>query len=99
VSDALIRTLAITFALHPGMAARLLSEHRDDGSGRCRVCAAGPQGIRQRWPCQIAWYARRAAELDEESRARTSVACAAGPGAGFRSQAGSRPAISDTTRS
>lgn len=74
MSEALIHTLAITFALQPGMAARLLSEHRDDGSGRCRVCPAG-QGIRQRWPCQIHWYASRAAAaLEEEARTRETSA-------------------------
>jgi hypothetical protein len=79
MSDALIRTLAITFALHPGMAARLLAEHRDDGSGRCRVCSAGPQGIRQRWPCRIAWYASRAVALEVEAPAKWTADPMPGP--------------------
>jgi hypothetical protein len=66
MSDALIRVLAVTFALQPGMAARLLAEHVDDGTGRCRVCTAG-QSARERWPCKIHWYTSRAMALHEES--------------------------------
>ncbi len=37
----------------PGMAERLLAEHADDGRGRCRVCSAGGQTGRFRWPCTL----------------------------------------------
>jgi hypothetical protein len=42
------------------MAKRLLAEHRDDGSGRCRVCLSGPQAARKVWPCPLHEYARLA---------------------------------------
>jgi hypothetical protein len=38
----------------PGMAERLLVEHADDGSGRCRCCTAGAQSGRYQFPCAIA---------------------------------------------
>jgi hypothetical protein len=44
-------------------AERLLAEHVDDGTGRCRVCPAGPQAGRRIWPCSLYDYARAAAEL------------------------------------
>jgi hypothetical protein len=44
-------------AAEPGMAVRLLAEHRDDGSGRCRVCPSGPQAARKVWPCPLYGYA------------------------------------------
>lgn len=47
----------------PGMADRLLVDHSDDGSGRCRVCSNGGQTGRYRWPCSIHHYATRAREL------------------------------------
>ncbi len=47
-------------ASEPGMAKRLLAEHRDDGSGRCRVCLSGPQAARKVWPCPLHEYARLA---------------------------------------
>ena len=37
----------------PGMADRLVAEHADDGSGRCRVCSTGAQTGRFRWPCTL----------------------------------------------
>jgi hypothetical protein len=47
----------------PGMAQRLLSEHGDDGSGRCRVCSTGGQTGRYRWPCALRRYAEQADTL------------------------------------
>jgi hypothetical protein len=47
-------------AREPGMAARLLAEHSDDGTGRCRLCPSGPQAARKIWPCPIYEYARLA---------------------------------------
>ncbi|MGI5131558.1 hypothetical protein ACQEVB_32470 [Pseudonocardia sp. CA-107938] len=49
----------------PGMAGRLIAQHRDDGSGRCTTCQLGGQAGRCRWPCSI--YAAAAAA--EEVRA------------------------------
>ena len=37
----------------PGMAARLLAEHVDDGSGRCSGCPVGGQRGRHSWPCTL----------------------------------------------
>jgi hypothetical protein len=45
--------LAAAIALTPGLAARLLAEHVDDGTGRCRRCPLGGQAGHQRWPCRI----------------------------------------------
>ena len=53
----------------PGMAERLLTEHADDGHGRCRVCSSGAQTGRYRWPCATYLFAAEAAGL---SRAATS---------------------------
>ena len=46
------------------MAARLLAEHADDGSGRCRCCSSGAQAGRYQYPCAIARAATDAAMLD-----------------------------------
>jgi hypothetical protein len=45
--------LAAAIALAPGLAARLLAEHVDDGTGRCRLCPLGDQAGHQQWPCRI----------------------------------------------
>jgi hypothetical protein len=71
VSSPLIRALAMTFAQNPGMAAWLLAQHIDDGTGRCRVCSVGPAG-RRRWPCKIHWYATQALALRHEIRSRST---------------------------
>jgi hypothetical protein len=53
----------------PGMAARLIAEHVDDGSGRCRGCPVGGQRGRHSWPCTL----RRAAEEAQRlERARSA---------------------------
>jgi hypothetical protein len=52
-----------------GMAGRLLAEHADDGSDRCRVCSQGAQSGRYSWPCAISLAATQAAS----SSGRTSV--------------------------
>ena len=31
----------------------LLQEHRNDGTGHCRVCSSGGQTGRITWPCQL----------------------------------------------
>lgn len=49
MTDALVALIAA----EPGMAERLLAEHADDGTGRCRVCSAGAQTGRYRHPCAI----------------------------------------------
>jgi hypothetical protein len=51
VSKAMTDPLVVLIRSQPGMAERLLVEHADDGSGRCRVCTAGAQTLRYRWPC------------------------------------------------
>lgn len=52
--------LVVLIRSQPGMAQRLLSEHVDDGSGRCRVCSTGGQTGRYRWPCALRRYAEQA---------------------------------------
>jgi hypothetical protein len=44
----------------PGMAQRMLAEHRDDGSGHCRVC--GPESARTVWPCPLRGLAEQASQ-------------------------------------
>jgi hypothetical protein len=51
--------LVVLIDSRPGMAERLLVEHRDDGTGRCASCRIGGQAGNQRWPCLL----RRCAEL------------------------------------
>jgi len=46
-------SLAAAIALTPGLADRLLVEHVDDGTGRCRLCPLRDQAGHQRWPCRI----------------------------------------------
>ena len=53
----------------PGMAARLIDEHADDGRGRCRGCPVGGQRGRHSWPCTIRQAAEEAQKLD---RARSA---------------------------
>jgi hypothetical protein len=47
-------------AAHPTSIARILADHRDDGSGRCTVCHAGPQSARVVWPCRLRLLAEAA---------------------------------------
>jgi hypothetical protein len=37
----------------PGSADRLLAEHTNDGTGRCRVCTIGGQAGNRQWPCWL----------------------------------------------
>jgi hypothetical protein len=53
----------------PGMADRLIAQHRDDGTGHCSTCQLGAQAGRPRWPCSI--YA--AAAEAEEVRSRDAA--------------------------
>ena len=55
-------------AAEPGMAARLLAEHVDDGAGRCRVCSSGAQAGRHIWPCALRGLAMQARELARDGR-------------------------------
>jgi len=54
----------------PGMAERLLAEHADDGSGRCRVCPVGGQRGRHSFPCTIHQAAEEALATAERGRRR-----------------------------
>lgn len=49
---------------HEGMAARMLAQHVDDGSGHCAGCA-WQETSRPVWPCLIRWYA---VEADKVAR-------------------------------
>jgi hypothetical protein len=58
------RGLIVAFiAAEPGMAQRLLAEHRDDGTGHCQVCTAGPQAGRQVFPCRLRELAEEASKV------------------------------------
>ena len=73
-----INPLVVLIASQSGMAERLLAEHADDGSGRCRRCSTGGQTGRYRWPCAI----HRGAILAREQRdADLPVRPPAGPDA------------------
>jgi hypothetical protein len=51
-----------------GMAARLIEEHVDDGSGRCRGCPVGGQRGRHSWPCTLRQAAETAEKLQQARR-------------------------------
>lgn len=57
--------LVVLIRSQPGMAERLLAEHADDGSGRCRVCSSGAQAGRYQAPCAIALAATDASTPDQ----------------------------------
>jgi hypothetical protein len=59
-----VNPLVVLIRSQSGMADRLLAEHADDGSGRCRTCSAGAQTGRYRWPCAIQRAAVDANEPD-----------------------------------
>jgi hypothetical protein len=46
----------------PGMAEKLLAEHRDDGTGHCRVCSNGGGAGRHVWPCPLYGLAEQASK-------------------------------------
>jgi hypothetical protein len=54
----------------PGMAARLIAEHGDDGSGRCRGCPVGGQRGRHPWPCTLRRAAEEAERIEQARSAR-----------------------------
>lgn len=62
VVDALTLALAETLARNPGMAARLMRVHVDDGTGRCTGCSS--HSVRPAWPCAISWHVARAVEIE-----------------------------------
>ncbi|MBA3906787.1 MAG: hypothetical protein H0X35_08925 [Pseudonocardiales bacterium] len=50
-------------ALCGGLPERILGQHRDDGSGRCRDCTLGGQAGRSRYPCVLRVLATEALVL------------------------------------
>jgi hypothetical protein len=52
----------------PGLPATILGQHRDDGTGHCRLCTDGGQAGRKTWPCRI----HDAAHAATEQLARTA---------------------------
>lgn len=50
-------------ARQPGLVARLLTDHVDDGTGHCRVCTAGAQAGRQVSPCRLLDLAEQASKV------------------------------------
>ena len=66
--------IAEFIAREPGMVARLLAAHVDDGRGRCRVCSNSAQARRAPWPCLIHLYAAQAKDArrrDDSTPRRT----------------------------
>lgn len=66
--------LAEALAAMPDADARLVAEHRDDGSGHCRVCRIGGHGGWPVWPCALFCAADAAVAVVRERRA-----CRQGP--------------------
>lgn len=62
--------IVVFIAGEAGSAERLITEHADDGSGRCKVCTGGPQAGRVRWPCRLYDYAIRARAVRRERAAQ-----------------------------
>jgi hypothetical protein len=56
-------TLAALLAANPEAATKLIADHRDDGTGHCRVCRIGGQAGFQTWPCPIFCVAEAAVAL------------------------------------
>lgn len=47
-----VQTLLVTFLLgQPTAVAKILGEHVDDGTGKCRSCGCRARGDRMPWPC------------------------------------------------
>ena len=59
-----VNPLVVLIRSQPGMAERLLAEHADDGSGRCRCCTSGAGAGRYQFPCAIRRAATDAAKPD-----------------------------------
>jgi hypothetical protein len=51
---ALLAELVRFLAHQPTAAARLVTAHVDDGSGRCATCVLAGQSGRMPWPCVLA---------------------------------------------
>ncbi|OLT11760.1 hypothetical protein BJF78_26210 [Pseudonocardia sp. CNS-139] len=66
-----LAVLAEFIANQPGTSVRLLREHRDDGTGRCRRCSAGGQGPHYPWPCAMVRAADAAQRIEHRRRRPT----------------------------
>lgn len=44
----------------PGLAQKMLAQHRDDGTGHCEVCTEGGQAGHKVWPCPSFGLAQQA---------------------------------------
>ncbi len=62
--------IVVFIASRPEVLRRLLAEHVDDGTGRCRVCSDGAQRGHHTWPCRICDYATRAREVERRAADR-----------------------------
>jgi hypothetical protein len=56
--------LAVFLLGQPTALAKLLAQHVDDGTGRCRVCMVAQRGHLP-WPCALRIAADRARELGQ----------------------------------
>jgi hypothetical protein len=66
-----IRTVLVDFLIaNPAAAQRLLSEHTDNGHGRCRTCTTGGQRGFLTWPCTLHTAAQRAHAIARSSDLR-----------------------------
>jgi hypothetical protein len=58
---------------NPGMAAKLLGVHTDDGTGHCRTCVRRQGGAAEVWPCPLHGYASASRELTRRELASPSA--------------------------
>jgi hypothetical protein len=63
-----ITALVVLIATQPGMAGRMLAEHADDGTGRCRSCQWHNRP-RPPFPCVLHVHAEAADRLHRDTAA------------------------------
>jgi hypothetical protein len=59
-----VEELAAFLTAQPTATAKLLTQHVDDGHGRCRACGIGGQRGFMFWPCTLYSAALRASRLN-----------------------------------
>lgn len=61
-------------AANPGMAARLLAQHTNDGTDHCTSCVQHETGARQIWPCPSHGLASQALDIARRPADSTNTA-------------------------